>query len=276
MSVEAVHLSCEDGVSLAGLYYDGVSGAECYLIGHGFTGSAAQDRVRAVSQQLVSGGASVLAIDFRGHGRSQGRSTVGVDEVRDIEAALRWLRRRRPDAAIVTLGFSMGASVVVRHAGLGGRPDAVIAVSGPGRWYERGTAPMRLVHRGLETGLGRLALRIVFRTRVGGGWHDLPVSPVEAARGIDVPLLVVHGDSDPYFGLEHARMLASSAPTAELWIEAGMGHAENATTPELIGRMAAWARLKTAAGAPADAGAGPSAAPVEAPTSDTGSATMTW
>ena len=63
----------------------------------------------------------------------------------------------------------------------------------------------------------------------------LPASPVELAASVSAPLLVVHGDADPYFGLEHARMLAAAAPHSELWIEAGLGHAENAMTARAAG-----------------------------------------
>ena len=31
-----------------------------------------------------------------------------------------------------------------------------------------------------------------------------------------------------------------AAPRAQVWIESGMGHAETATTPELVARIAAW------------------------------------
>lgn len=248
-SSEQVRLTTSDGVSLAAHYYAGVSGGPSYLLGHGFTGSALQQRVRAISDRLVERGGSVLALDFRGHGRSDGLSTVGVAEIADVAAGVQWLRDRRPAAPVVTIGFSMGASIVVRHAGLGGSADAVIAVSGPGRWYERGTEPMRRVHLGVETRLGRLALRLAFRTRVGGGWDLLPAAPVEVAGAVAAPMLVVHGDSDPYFGVEHARMLAAAAPGAELWIEPGMGHAENATTAELVDRIDGWARA--AVGSPA-------------------------
>jgi hypothetical protein len=37
-------------------------------------------------------------------------------------------------------------------------------------------------------------------------------------------------------------MLAAANPAAELWIEAGMGHAENATSLPLLDRMDDWAR----------------------------------
>lgn len=241
-SSEVVHLRTADQIALYAQYYAAPGATLHCVLGHGFTGSSSQPRVRIIAETLCETGVSVLSLDFRGHGRSAGRSTVGVSEVADVEAAVAWLRRRRPRVPIVTLGFSMGASIVVRHAGLGGRVDAVVAVSGPGRWYERGTEPMRLVHRGVETRLGRAALRYGFRTRVGGGWDLLPVAPVEVAPAIAVPLLVVHGDADPYFDLAHPRMLAAAAPRSQLWIEAGMGHAENAVDRALTGRLEAWMR----------------------------------
>jgi len=246
---EPVRLRTADGIVLAADYYadvseapGGASGGPSYLLGHGFTGSSRQPRVVRIAEALRAAGGSVLALNFRGHGASGGRSTIGVDEIADVEAGIGWLRARRPELPVVAVGFSMGASIVIRHAGLGGRADAVVAVSGPGRWYERGTESMRRLHLGVETRLGRLVLHRLHRTRIGGGWDELPVSPVEVAGSITAPLLLVHGDADPYFGLEHPRMLAAAAPHAELWIEPGLGHAETAMTDELLDRIAGWAR----------------------------------
>jgi len=258
---ESVRLCTSDGVFLSAQYFSGVSDAPAYVLGHGFTGSASRPAVTAVSERLNRRGAAVLALDFRGHGTSEGLSTVGVDEVADVSAAVQYLRLSRPGLPVISLGFSMGASVVIRQAGgasgasgLGTEgagqwlPDAVIAVSGPGHWYERGTAPMRRVHLGLETWVGRMALRWSFRTRIGTGWDLLPVSPVEVAGAIAAPLLVVHGDADPYFGLEHPRMIAAVAPRADLWIERGMGHGETAMIPALLDRIDDWARTAVGAG----------------------------
>lgn len=235
-----MRLCTADDIVLSADYYTGVSNGPSYLLGHGFTGSARNPQLAAVAQHLHARESSVLALSFRGHGASEGLSTIGVDEIADVAAGVAWLRGRRPGVPVVTIGFSMGASVMVRHAGMGGSTDVVVAVSGPGRWYERGTGPMRRLHFGVETRLGRLVLDRVFKTRVGGGWDLLPASPVEVAAGIGVPMLVVHGDADPYFGVEHARMLAAAAPSAQLWIEPGMGHAENSTAPELLDRIDDW------------------------------------
>jgi pimeloyl-ACP methyl ester carboxylesterase len=100
----------------------------------------------------------------------------------------------------------------------------------------------------VETRLGKWILARAFKTRIGGGWDLLPVSPVEVAGAIKAPLLIVHGDADPYFPLAHPRMLAGVAPNAELWIEHGMGHAENATGAGLLDRMDAWAQAVLSGG----------------------------
>lgn len=243
---EQVRLCTEDEIVLTADYYARVSTGPSYLLAHGFTGSIARPEVQAVANQLLERGNCVLAVNFRGHGTSEGESSIGADEVADVAAGLAWLRAKRPGVPVVTLGFSMGASVVVRYAGLAFQyglehPDAVIAVSGPGRWYERGTKPMRRLHFGAETRIGRRILARAFKTRIGLGWDLLPVSPVEVAGYIKVPTLIVHGDADPYFPLDHPRMLAGMVDGSTLWIEHGMGHAENATSPALVDRMDDWA-----------------------------------
>jgi pimeloyl-ACP methyl ester carboxylesterase len=233
-------------VALAARWYPGDDSDEaspCYVLAHGFTGSATRPDVVRIARQLSAADGAVLSIDFRGHGKSAGRASVGVTETVDIAAAVGWLRARHPRRPVVLLGFSMGAAVVVRYSGLHpGVVDAVIAISGPGRWYVRTTTPMRRLNRGLETLSGRWALAAFLRTTVDRSWTDLPASPVELAGAITCPALIVHGDADPYFGLEHPRMLAAQIAGSQLWIEPGMGHAESAVGSALLERIERWAR----------------------------------
>lgn len=210
---------------------------------HGFTGSAANPHVRAICAHLDESGLGVLAPDLRGHGRSGGVSTVGADEIHDIAAAVAWLRRAGY-RHVAVLGWSMGGSTVLRYAGLGGDADAVVSVSSPGHWYERGTRTMRVVNWVCETHTGRILCRLARGTRLApSGWVHLPESPLELVAHIaPTPLLIVHGDADHYFPRRHVDVLAAAAPQATVWIEEGMGHAETATTPELTARVAAWLR----------------------------------
>jgi pimeloyl-ACP methyl ester carboxylesterase len=226
------------------------------VVSHGFTGGWRRPDNRAIAQALRAHGA-VVSYDSRGHGASSGVTTLGDDEVLDLDAAIgwaRWLGAR----SVVTVGFSMGGSVVLRQAALSQSSeavDAVVSVSAAGFWFYRGTPPMRLLHRAVETAPGRRVLRWGFHTRVTDrAWEEpFPLSPSESAGLVaPVPLLVVHGDQDPYFPVEHARSIVVAAAEgaarrgvadrADEWIEPGFGHAESAATQSVVARIGAWAR----------------------------------
>ncbi|WP_243790324.1 hypothetical protein [Saccharopolyspora gloriosae] len=77
--------------------------------------------------------------------------------------------------------------------------------------------------------------------RLGGAWPEVPASPIELApRLAPTPTLLVHGTADHYFPVADAEALHAAAG-GELWLEPGMRHAESATGPDLVDRMAAWA-----------------------------------
>lgn len=236
-----------DGERLAATVLPG-PGTTCVVLAHGFSGSAA--KVRWIAERLTAR-ATVLAYDARGHGRSTGRTTLGDREVLDLDAAVRAARALGHEQ-VITCGWSMGGSTAIRHAALRGSsvgghrlehpPDAVVSVSATARWFVRDTAPMRRLHRLVETRSGRLFAARVLRTRISAaGWDPLPAAPVDCVAAVaPLPLLLVHGDRDGYFPVAHATDLADAAgPTCELWLERGFAHAESAATPELVDRIGA-------------------------------------
>lgn len=229
-----------------------------FVVAHGFTGSWRRADNRRIAMALaVHGG--VVSYDHRGHGSSSGVTTLGDDEVFDLDAAVGWARWLGAED-VVTVGFSMGGSVVLRQAALAGRSqretaDAVVSVSAAGFWFYKGTPPMRLLHQAVGSGRGRATLALAFGTRVTDQeWEEpYPLSPSESAGLVPpVPLLVVHGDQDAYFPVEHARSIveAARAGAAERgvadrcdeWIETGFGHAESATSIALADRIGEWGR----------------------------------
>ncbi|PCI10785.1 hypothetical protein COB72_02410 [bacterium] len=52
------------------------------------------------------------------------------------------------------------------------------------------------------------------------------------AKGIDLPILIVHGDADPVSPVADAKQIASAAPDAQLVIIEGGGH-NNLWTDEI-------------------------------------------
>jgi len=238
--VQATTLVTEDGVPIDAIHLPGPRDL-AIIVAHGFTLSWQRPNVWRVANRFNQM-AGVITFDFRGHGRSGGLSTLGDREIHDLDVAVAWARELGYQR-IAAVGFSMGASVVLRHAGLIGGLDAVVSVSGPGRWYYRGTERMRWVHRAVERRAGRYVTRRWLNTRINPeGWKLIPVPPAEAAAKIaPVPLLIVHGDQDRYFPPEHARQLYRAArEPKELWLLPGMGHAESACSQELVDRIAQW------------------------------------
>ncbi len=200
---------------------------------------------------LLAESAGVVSFDFRGHGRSAGSSTVGDREILDLDAAVRWATDLGYPR-LATLGFSMGAAVAIRHAGLLGRSagngglTAIAAVSGPARWYYRGTIPMRRAHWVIERRLGRIVGRLALRTRIAAnGWDPLPEPPHEmAARDI-----ADHHYSScmamrtrTFRSSTRESLYDAAAQPKELWIEPGFGHAENAVSADLLRRIGTWFR----------------------------------
>ena len=238
-------LRTADDQRLAGVHVPGPDPARplAVVLAHGFTLSTAKQGVRTVIEGLARH-AGVLAFDFRGHGGSSGYSTVGEQEVLDCDAAVAEARRLGY-ADVVTCGWSMGGSVVLRHAALHGGVDAVVSVSALSRWFYKDTAAMRRVHWAIETRLGRLVARRALGTRISSaGWDldALPEAPVDVvARISPTPLLLIHGDQDHYFPVEHPQALYAAAKEPKrMWLVPGFGHAESAATPELLDRLGAY------------------------------------
>ncbi|HEX3492882.1 MAG TPA: alpha/beta fold hydrolase [Streptosporangiaceae bacterium] len=255
---KATTIVTEDGVPIDAVHLPGDSSLGI-VVAHGFTQNWQRPGVRKVATRLTRFG-GVVTFDFRGHGRSGGSSTLGDKEIKDVDVAVAYARELGY-AKVATVGFSMGASIVLRHAGLVGGVDAVVSVSGPGRWYYRGTKPMRKVHFAIENRLGRLFTHRVLGTRINGGrWDPAPVPPADAAARIaPTPLLIVHGDQDEFFPVDHAEQLYEAArDPRELWIIPGFGHAESGIQLPVLDRIGTWLQAAVSGQLPT-APSGPSA-----------------
>ena len=112
VQVEDVFLTTGDGVKIHGWWAQTEAAQRTVLYFHGNAGNLSQ-RLPTIGwlQQLP---ANVLAVDYRGYGKSEGRPTEeGV--YRDGEAAYDYLvqERKIPPEQIVVLGQSLGTTVAV-------------------------------------------------------------------------------------------------------------------------------------------------------------------
>jgi len=227
----ALRLVTSDGVRLSTLMY-GVPDAEIAVVfGHGFTGSQHNRKVVAFAQHLASRGLAVYTADFRGHGESGGLSTLGNREVHDLDALVELARGRH--ATVVSIGSSMGAFVALRHAGLGGPVDAVIAISSPADGREPQLPRARLLRTFVRTERGR-SLLDRYGTRVDPVYVPVASPPLDLAAEIaPVPVAIVHGGRDRYVPVSDAHALYDRLDEPRLLvILPRFGHGEAGFTSE--------------------------------------------
>lgn len=209
-----VTLTTADGLDLSAWYVPaGESGAPTVLLAHGLLDS--KWTLLRLVPWLHDAGYNVMILDFRGHGASDKRpTTIGPDEVLDIQVALDWLEAEGAGERVAGLGMSLGASALVNAAIQDDRLDALILDSLFADWGDTDFAEgYRLSPDWLVPGVP---------------------SPEELLPDVHVPVFIIHGTADILTNVDHAHRLDSVANEPKrLWIN-DSGHAWSAWTyPDL-------------------------------------------
>jgi uncharacterized protein len=234
LAAEPFVATTEDGVRLVG---HRLGDAEVALVFcHGFLGWHRKPRLVPFQEDLARW-FTVYAFDFRGHGGSGGRSSFGVDEVRDVEAVVR-LAREEGHGRVITFGGSMGGIAVIRHAALLGGIDGVVSVSAPARWDGHDSEAVRRMVWFTATPTGRWLLR-AGGVRISRQWARVEDPADLVDRIAPTPLLVVHGKDDHYFDEENAWLLYRRAKEPKrLLLATHFGHAEDGFTAPFAEQIA--------------------------------------
>lgn len=168
----------------------------------------------------------LVLFDHRGLGESEGTTTLGVREERDVKAAIDAAHAIEGVEHVGLLGFSMGGAAVIQAAVEEPRVDAVLA--------QAAYADLASLAPGSFEGLGPLAHPLGWLMLTYAGWIGLDADrarPIDAIRNVTAPVLLIHGSEDETIDPEHSRRLAQAAPDAELWIVDGATHGAAAMTP---------------------------------------------
>jgi alpha-beta hydrolase superfamily lysophospholipase len=195
---------------------------------HGFLGWHQKARLVLFEEHLART-FTVYAFDFRGHGESDGLSSLGTKEHLDVEAVVRTARADGFDD-VVTFGGSMGGIAVIRHAALLGGIEGVVSISTPATWSGHDSKAIRKAVWLTATRPGRSLLR-TSGVRVSPTWERVG-APVDVVDRISpIPLLLVHGRNDHFFDEEQAWMLYRRAGHPKrLLLASNFGHAEDGFT----------------------------------------------
>ena len=170
-------------------------------------------------------GHSVLLLDLRAHGGSEGRhTTLGGREREDVRAAIAALRARGLGRrGFVLLGVSMGAVAVLRAAAEEPEVRAVVAEA-PYDDYRSTIAHHARLYYGLPPWFPLIPAAIALAEWRGGFDAD-EVSAVEAARRMQGALLaIVDGDDERMPDAVVRRVYDAHPGPKRIWTAAGAPH----------------------------------------------------
>lgn len=217
-----------DDLEIAARYLPHTDSPNAVMLVHGRDASkqnAMSGTMVEFAVKLNEAGFSVLMIDMRGHGESEGeRYSFGVYERGDVLGSFDWLKAQSFDSGhIGALGISMGGGATIGAMA----EDAAIGVL----VLDSTFADINPLIQELweeESGLPKFFLPGMYlMTRLMYG-YDLPsVRPVEEIVQIPPrPILILHCTSDEMVDVIHAEQLSEAVPSAETWYKDGCDHAE--------------------------------------------------
>jgi alpha-beta hydrolase superfamily lysophospholipase len=220
-----------------------------------------------VARALTEAGVALLAIDLRGHGRSDGQrghTPSYVALLDDVDALLAGAAERHPGAPRFLYGHSLGGNLVLNHA-MRRQPDiAGVIATGPWFrmtvdlvWYKRffsalleplfptlsfstGSEPEEVLE---EVGLRRnaelfhhlISLRLLISMRRAGMWAE------RNAALLQTPTLLIHGEADPVTSPDSSRGFARSAgDIVQAIFLPGIGHNPHEEEPSTIPTIVDW------------------------------------
>lgn len=202
-------------VILDGWFFDNEKEAGCgVLMLHGFT--ANRYAVVPYAPLFWPRGCDLLMYDARRHGRSTGDyATFGYYEKEDARRALAWFTQQTglEKRQVGLMGVSYGAATVLQTGPL--EPEvAFILADSP--YQDLATiagekaeaifgAPVRLIF--LSPALHIASVR--------AGFDPAQVSPMQAARAIQAPVLIVHSLQDTFIIPAHAEAIYANIPSQQ-------------------------------------------------------------
>ncbi len=222
LDYEKVWFKTSDGLNLSGwLIPSEKATRKTLILLHGYPADKG-DILPALS--FLQKDYNLFLLDFRYLGESEGKySTAGANEVRDLLAAIRFLKTKGIEEVGVW-GFSMGGAVALMSIKKAPEIKAVVSEASYASLAQMATELFRIPV--LRYPLGYL---IGLWTKIFLGIDIRDISPVKAVQNTTIPLLLIHSSTDAVIPFSHARSLQKALkdnPRAEFWFHAGPAHGE--------------------------------------------------
>ncbi|HEX6512140.1 MAG TPA: alpha/beta fold hydrolase [Chloroflexota bacterium] len=233
MPEQEVSYCSEDGTPLSATW-QAAAGKLAVLLAHGITGEREEGGLFAeLAARLAGRGISSLRFDYRAHGRSGGtqeQMTI-AGETSDVRAGAAWLRAQGyAPAAIVAASF--GAVSACEYVGGDAEVRCLVLLNPVLDLLKTFLEPVCPWPRASFNAPGFAHLE-----RHGFLWLDghfkigralveemRRAAPGERLKGLDIPVLTLHGDADGCVPYEVARELGAPNPRSRFVTVPGADH----------------------------------------------------
>lgn len=204
-----------DGLKLYAKFYEYEKGAPIEIMFHGYRGTAERDLCGGVSRSFALG-RSVLLVDQRGAGKSEGRViTFGVKESRDC---LSWVdfavKQFGNDSKLILTGISMGAATVIMAAENPLPPNVIGILADCG--YSSAPDMIKKTIRELKLPSSILYPFVVLGGLIFGGFNIEKAVPLKSIAKCTLPVFFVHGESDTFVPCEMSKLNFEACPTKKI------------------------------------------------------------
>lgn len=165
----------------------------------------------------------VLLVDFRGSGGSEGHETsIGFHEAKDVRAAVSYAGGLPGHPHVIAYGVSMGSAAILKAEADGGLGARALILECP---FDRLLTAVDRRFEERRVPAFPLSRLLVF----WGGWRQdfdgFAHNPVEYARGVRTPALLIAGAEDPLVRPEETASIAQALTNGQLLTCPGVGHA---------------------------------------------------
>ncbi|HEY2918201.1 MAG TPA: alpha/beta fold hydrolase [Candidatus Binatia bacterium] len=203
---ETHRFSSGNGSTLEAWYVPGNDERLIVVLFHGY--AASKSTILNAARVFHELGYGNLLVDFYGSGGSSGdETTLGVEEARDVAAAVDYVRQTWPDRKVILYGISMGGAAVLRAV-------AAEKVNVQGIIIEATFDTLLNTGKSRFRALGLpgspFAELLLFWGSLQRRFNFFSHNPVDYARSVNCPTLILHGEKDERATLEQARNLARS------------------------------------------------------------------
>ena len=222
-SMDRFSIHSRDGISLAGLS----SGThpkdhQAVILAHGFGDNKTNCEILKLALALQDA-FDVYLFDFRGYGESGGKSTMGVLEDLDLQAAIDYVTGLGYNE-INLIGNSIGGMVAIRIASQTNQINALVSVSASTGLENETFLRRNLFKFVFTTTPGRLILKILSGISIARDTSRIftdreSLNPLKEVKEISsTPILFLHGSNDRIVPVKNAHALYQAAQEPK-WIK---------------------------------------------------------